>query len=86
MRLVVRFAVAGVVLDLTAAVCSALDLLSDQQMIAVALPGTLLVVAGLTVSAAMTEHAIAHGGFRAGNLLAVLLSFCRSTDSRKHRN
>jgi hypothetical protein len=86
MRLVVRCAVAGVVLDLTTAVCSAMDLLSDQQVIAVALPGTLLIVVWLTASAEMTEQAIAQGGFRAGNLLALLLSFCRSTGGRKHRN
>jgi hypothetical protein len=86
MRLVLRCAVAGVVLDLTAAVCSSLELLSDQQAIALALPGTLLAVGGLTASAAMTNEAIAHGGFRAGYLLAALVTFCRSTSCRKHGN
>lgn len=81
-----RCAFAGVVLDLTAAVCSGLGLLSDQQVIAMALPGTLLIVGGLTASAGMTGEAVARGGFRAGYLLAVLLSFCRSTSGRKHRN
>ena len=86
MRLVMRCAVVGVVLDLTAAVCSSLALLSDQQAIAVALPGTLLTVGGLMASAALTNEAIAQGGFRAGYLLAALVSFCRSTSCRKHGN
>jgi hypothetical protein len=86
MRVVMRCAVAGVILDLTAALCSSLDLLSGQQAIALALPGTLLTVGGLAASAAMTSEAIAQGGFRAGYLLAALLSFCRSTSFRKHGN
>ena len=79
-----RCAVAGVVLDLTAAVCSSLELVSDQQAIALALPGTLLAVGGLTTSAAVTNTAIAQGGFRAGYLLAAVLNFCRSTSCRRH--
>jgi len=86
MRLVMRCAVAGVVLDLTAAVGSSLNVLSDQQAIAMALPGTLMTVGGLTASAVMTNEAIAQGGFRAGYLLAALVTFCRSTSCRKHGN
>ena len=86
MRAVMRCAVAGVVLDLTAAACSSLDLISDQQAIAIALPGTLLAVGGLTASAGMANEAIAQGGFRAGYLLAALLSFCRLASCRKHGN
>ena len=86
MRLVMRWALAGVVLDLTAALCSGVGLLSAQQAIALALPGTLLTVGALTASAALTSEALAQGGFLAGYLLAALLSFCRSTTCRKHGN
>jgi FtsH-binding integral membrane protein len=75
-----------VLLDLTAAAGSSMGLLSDQQAIALALPGTLLTVGGLTATAARTNEEIAHSGFRAGYLLAALLSFCRSTSCRKHGN
>jgi hypothetical protein len=74
----VRCSVAGVVLDLTAAACSGLDLISAQQTIALALPGILLTVGGLMRSAAVPDEAITQCGFHAGYLLAALLSFCRS--------
>ncbi len=78
MKQAMRCSVAGVVLDLTAAGCSGSDLISAQQTVALALPGILLSVAGLMVSDALPEDAIAQCGFTAGYFLAPLLSFCRS--------
>jgi hypothetical protein len=82
MRPAVRCAVAGLVLDLTAAVCSGLNLLSAQQTIALALPATLLTVGGMA-SAAKPGRAIARRGFQAGFLLGALLSFCRPASRRQ---
>jgi hypothetical protein len=82
MRQAVRCSAAGVVLELTAAVCSGSDLISAQQAIALAVPGTLLTVGGLMVSAAVPEEAIAQFGFTAGYLLAALLGICRSALGR----
>jgi hypothetical protein len=81
----VRCAVAGVVLGLTAAVCSGLDLVSAQQAIAIALPGTLLVAGGLMASAAKPGEAIAKRGFQAGFLLGALLSLFRPVGRRQDR-
>ncbi len=79
-------AVAGVVLDLTAAVCSGLDLLSAQQAIAIALPGTVLAVGGVITSAAKPGEAIARRGFRVGYLVGALRSFCRLASRGPHGN
>ena len=82
MRQAARASVAGVLLDLAAAACSGADLISAQQAIALALPGILLTVGGLIVSAAVLEDAIAECGFTADYLVSALLSFGRSALGR----
>ena len=81
-----RCAVAGVALVLAAEICSGLNLLSAQQTISLALPGSLLAASGLMASTAVPEDEIAELGFQAGYLLGTLLAFWRSASGRQDVN
>jgi hypothetical protein len=70
-------AAGGIIVGLTAAVCSGIDVISMQQAIAMALPAALLIVGGLMVAVADTQSDRGQGfqaGFSAGSLLSRLRS------------
>jgi hypothetical protein len=81
-----RCAVAGVALVLAAEICSGLNLLSAQQTISLALPGSLLAAGGLMALMAAPEDEIAELGFQAGYLLGTLRALWRSASGHQDVN
>jgi hypothetical protein len=65
---------AGVVLGLAAAICLALDAISGQQAVAIAMPGIVLIIGGLIVATLPDPETGRRLGFHAGVSAGSLLN------------
>lgn len=68
----------GVILGTAAVICLALGAVSDQQAMAIFLPGALLIIGGLIAAVVPDAAAIRRLGFQAGLQIGSLLNWLRS--------